>query len=78
MTDIAATIRDAAKRNAHYEVLRQNCLAAAAEIERLRLSRDNCREDFAALQHALVGKTGLSAMGEAKRLRAMHPMDRKD
>lgn len=38
-----------------------------SEIERLR-------SDFAALQHALVGDTGLSAILEATRLRKLHPL----
>lgn len=45
----------------------ETMVAAAAEIERLR-------SDFAALQHAIVGNTGLSAILEAARLRALHPL----
>lgn len=41
--------------------------AAGREIARLR-------SDFAALQHALVGESGLSAIMEAERLRRLHPL----
>ncbi len=40
---------------------------ALREIEMLR-------SDFDALQTALVGKTGLSAIGEAHRLWKLHPL----
>lgn len=46
-----------------------------AEIqERARAEIDLLRSDLTALQRALVGDTGLSAIEEAHRLRALHPL----
>lgn len=49
-----------------YEAERDKTLAAK-EIERLQ-------SDFTALQKALVGDSGLSAISEAVRLRGLHPL----
>lgn len=45
---------------------------------KLRRSRDEWRKDFNTLCEALVGKTGLSAIEEARKLRAMHPLGEQE
>ena len=49
----------------------RNCCLIKNEIDALR-------NDFAALQHALVGDSGLSAIQEAHRLRKLHPLQKSE
>lgn len=44
------------------------------ENDELRRARDSWHDDFKALCDALVGKTGLSAIEEAHKLRGLHPL----
>lgn len=45
-----------------------------AAFDTVCAERDRLRADFQALQFALVGNTGLSAILEATRLRNLHPL----
>lgn len=71
----AANLRKMARDTTFLEDNHREAMeAAAAEIDRLEIKLSEARKDFGALQHALVGRTGLSAISEAKRLRALHPL----
>lgn len=47
-------------------------------LHKSRSEAAHLRNDFNALQDALVGKTGLSAIQEAHRLRKLHPLSQSE
>lgn len=66
----------------HYTTLVQRCRATnslladelEAEFRRLERKAEDWHENFRALEKVLVGNTGLSAISEAERLRALDPI----
>jgi len=62
-----------AKQHKHDIIFNQAADELDGLRERLRIAEELNR-DFTALQHTLVGNTGLSAIQEAVRLRKLHPL----